>query len=148
MQHVAGTGCVILQEIAKSGAGRVAASAGLPQLAEALGDMLVFWSIAMILGYFFIGAAKVAEALNAAPDEKSRHGGSRNLFQVAHLLVLWPRHVPMPWAALSAHVLIVAAILWGLGYFVGDLFVRAGIVVALLVVALSWYLVRTGKQAQ
>lgn len=108
----------------------------------------MFWSIAMILGYFFIGIAKVVEALNAAPDDKSGHGGSRNLLQVAHLLVLWPRHVPMPWAALSAHVLIVAAILWGLGYFVSDLLVRAGIVVVLLVVALSWYLVRTGRQAR
>ena len=85
---------------------------------------------------------------SAAPDEKSRHGGSRNLFQVAHLLVLWPRHVPMPWAALSAHVLIVAAILWGLGYFVGDLFVRAGIVVGLFIVVLSWFVARTGKRAQ
>ncbi len=102
----------------------------------------MFWSIAMILGYFFIGVAKIAEELNANPDGKPGHRKNRNLLDVAHLLVLWPRYVPMPWAALTAHVLIVAAVLWGLGYFVSDLFVRAGIVVGLLIAALTWYLTR------
>ncbi len=108
----------------------------------------MFWSIAMILGYFFIGIAKVVEELNASPDDKPGSRKNQNLLQAAHLLVLWPRYVPMPWAALTAHVLIVAAVLWGLGYFVGDLFVRAGIVAGLFVVVLSWFVIRTGKQAR
>lgn len=108
----------------------------------------MFWSIAMILGYFFIGIAKVVEELNAPPDDRPGRRKDRNLLQAAHLLVLWPRHVPMPWAALTAHVLVVAAVLWGLGYFVSDLFVRAGIVVGMLVVVLSWFVVRTGRRAQ
>lgn len=105
----------------------------------------MFWSIAMILGYFFIGVAKVAEEMSAKPDDKAGHGKNRNLFDVIHFLVLWPRYVPMPWAALTAHVLVVAAILWGLGYLVSDLFVRAAIVVGLLIAALSWYLARTRR---
>jgi hypothetical protein len=108
----------------------------------------VFWSIAMILGYFFIGIAKVVEEVSASPADRPEHGKNRDLFQAAHMLVLWPRYVPMPWAALTAHVLVVAAILWGLGYFVDDLFVRAGIVVGMLIVVLSWYLIRTGKRTR
>ncbi len=79
------------------------------------GDILVFWSIAMILGYFFIGIAKVVEEVNASPADRPGHGKNRDLFQAAHMLVLWPRYVPMPWAALTAHVLVVAARLVGLG---------------------------------
>ncbi len=118
------------------------------QLIETWGEVLVFWSIAMILGYFFIGIAKVVEELNAAPGDKPEQRKNRSLLEAAHLLVLWPRHVPMPWAALTAHVLVVAAVLWGLSYFVGDLFVRAGIVVGLFIVVLSWFVARTGKRAQ
>lgn len=118
------------------------------QLIETWGEVLVFWSIAMILGYFFIGIAKVVEELIAAPGDKPEQRKNRSLLETAHLLVLWPRHVPMPWAALTAHVLVVAAVLWGLSYFVGDLFVRAGIVVGLFIVVLSWFVARTGKRAQ
>lgn len=108
----------------------------------------MFWSVAMILGYFFIGIAKVVEGFNVSPADRPAYAKSRDPVQVVQALFLWPRYVPMPWAALTAHVLIVAAILWGLGYFIDDLFVRAGVVVGMLAIVLSWYTIRVGRRVR
>ena len=98
----------------------------------------MFWSVAIILGYFFAGIARFAEDLNARPMNRP----VQNPFQLLYGLFFWPRYVPTPWMALTIHVAIVAAVLSGLGYVVGDLLVRAGIVAGLLVVVFIAHLRR------